>query len=553
MSRLWSMPRLRPPASAFLPSFLVTKPHPQPETGIDLLGPLTCVVPNDNSQSPLAKEQLRPTSYLDGLRGIAALIVCICHYTENHHEYLTPTYGIHWDKTAGDGADWVSSPIQLPFLRLVFSGRPMVHIFFVISGFALSSRPLAEARARNWGRLQTALSSAAFRRPIRLLGPVSVSTLIIFVLVRLGWLYSALPTLGEQVQHYVKSMAYHVWWPWAWEAHLFPPYDIHLWTIPIELCHSMLLFVVLTMLARVQPRVRMLCSLVFTIYCLYVGKWAAFEFIAGMMLAEYHLMSAEWGLKPLEFPCIRGSQSSEPFTPPGPPIPSDELATLKFYNISPKLAVFKNYELCSHILILAAAGFIGGWPNADQYKTPIIGHMAPWAPSAYPLRDPEGPQKFYFALCAVGVVWSCGRVGLVRRALEFRGPQYLGRISFAIYIMHGMVFDMCHDMVLGQARVQHTSPNWGSADVVSGRGTRGLFGVDTVFGRTACWAGGLVVLLPLLGVSAHLFCVYIDEPIIRLARKVETWCFVTDDKEMSPAWSGGAVHRGNIGKGDEEL
>ncbi|KAI5927356.1 acyltransferase family-domain-containing protein [Camillea tinctor] len=547
MSRLWSMPRLQPPASTLLPSFLVTKPQSQQEPGVDIAEPLTWASPNGSSNSPLAKRKLRPTSYLDGLRGIAALLVCICHYTENHHGYLTSTYGIHRGKTAGAGADWVSSPIQLPVLRLVFSGRPMVHIFFVISGFALSSRPLAEARARNWGRLQTALSSAAFRRPIRLLGPVTISTFIIFVFVRLGWLYSALPTLGQQMQHYVESMTYHVFWPWAWEAHLFPPYDVHLWTIPIELCHSMLLFVVLTMLARVRVRVRIFCSLVLVVYCLYVGKWAAFEFLAGMMLAEYHLMSLEWGTKPLEFelPCIRDSRcwGREPFALPSP--------ALTFPSSVSLLTTLKNYELCLHVLILATAGFVGGWPNGDQYETPIIRHIASWVPSAYPLRDPEGPQKFYFALCAVGVVWTCGRVGLVRRALEYRGAQYLGRISFAIYIMHGLVFDMFHDMVLGQARVQHTSPNWGSGDIVGGRGVRGLFGVDTVFGRTACWAGGLVVLLPLLGLASHLFCVYVDEPIVRLARRIETWCFVTDDGERILAQSGGGAAYGES-KGKEE-
>ncbi|KAI1497665.1 acyltransferase family-domain-containing protein [Biscogniauxia marginata] len=414
----------------------------------------------------------------------------------------------------------------------------MVHIFFVISGFALSCRSLAEARARNWGGLQTALSSSAFRRPIRLLVPVTVSTSIIFVLVRLGWLYEALPTLGAQLEHYVESMGYHVWWPWAWEAHLSPPYNIHLWTIPIELCHSMLLFVVLTMLARVRTRVRLLCALVFAVYCLHVGKWAAFEFVAGMILAECHLVSLQRGVKPLEFPSIQSNSSGESFAPPNLSLPSNGLAAMGSYTISPKPAAFEKYELCLHVLILTTAAFIGGWPNADQYKTPIIGYLATWAPRAYPLRDPEGPQKFFFALCAVGVVWTCGRVGALRRALETRVPQYLGRISFAVYIMHGLVFEMCHDRVLGRARIPHTSPSWGSADVVSGRGVRGLFGVDTIFGRTACWAGGLIVLLPLLVFISHLFCVHVDEPSVRLARRIERWCLVDDDGEKSLAGGG---------------
>src|SRR5690242_11309159 len=83
-------------------------------------------------QKPTYK--IHPTSYLDGLRGLASFIVCICHYTESNHGYFVPTYGLNGDKP--------SSFIQLPFLRIIYSGRPMVHIFFVISGFVLSYKPL---------------------------------------------------------------------------------------------------------------------------------------------------------------------------------------------------------------------------------------------------------------------------------------------------------------------------------------------------------------------------------------------------------------------------
>src|SRR4051794_14591073 len=78
--------------------------------------------------------RLHPTSYLDGLRGIASVIVFFCHFTEEIYPPLTPTYGLNPDQPSA----W----IQLPFARLIFSGRPMVHIFFVISGFVLSYKPI---------------------------------------------------------------------------------------------------------------------------------------------------------------------------------------------------------------------------------------------------------------------------------------------------------------------------------------------------------------------------------------------------------------------------
>lgn len=68
--------------------------------------------------------RIHPTSYLDGLRGVASLIVFMGHYTEENLGWYQEPYGLY-----EDGAP--SSPLQLPFLRVLYSARPMVHIFFV--------------------------------------------------------------------------------------------------------------------------------------------------------------------------------------------------------------------------------------------------------------------------------------------------------------------------------------------------------------------------------------------------------------------------------------
>lgn len=92
--------------------------------------------------------RIHPTSYLDGLRGLAPFIVFAHHDT---CEYIYPYVAYH-----GVSADKVpSSPLQLPFVRVVYAGRPMVHIFFVISGFVLSKKPLGLARAHRYHGLLT--------------------------------------------------------------------------------------------------------------------------------------------------------------------------------------------------------------------------------------------------------------------------------------------------------------------------------------------------------------------------------------------------------------
>ncbi|KAI1181349.1 hypothetical protein F4777DRAFT_13543 [Nemania sp. FL0916] len=370
--------------------------------------------------------RLHATSYLDGLRGLAALVVCLCHYTEENHPALTAWYGVFSHAGLAVEPSWV----QLPFIRTIFSGRPMVHVFFVISGFALSVRALAAARAREWARCQGILASAAFRRPIRLCAPPVVATVCIALLMRAGWLPGAVPTWRGQIADWAHAVYYHVLWPWSWDTHLYPPYNVNLWTIPVELCHSMLLFLMVLALSRVCARARIVIAVAFVIYSLHCGKWAAAEFIAGMVLAEMHLVSAERRAK--EEHCLSLSTDSSAFL--GDSSEKEEGVS----RLKTRRSAITGMEILLHIVILTSALFIAGWPNVDSMRTPGIRVLASHAPHAFSKHDSQGPQKFWFALAAIGTVWSCGRVAFIRRAiLESRVAQYAGRISFAVYIVHG--------------------------------------------------------------------------------------------------------------------
>ncbi|KAI1186996.1 hypothetical protein F5B17DRAFT_440676 [Nemania serpens] len=391
------------------------------------------------------RRQLHATSYLDGLRGLAALVVCLCHYTEENHPDLTSWYGVFPNPAVPLAPSW----IQLPFVRVLFSGRPMVHVFFIVSGFALSVRALAAARARDLARCHAILASAAFRRPLRLCGPPVVSMAMIFLLVRAGWLgppaaAAALPTWRRQLDDWVAAVYYHVIWPWSWDAHLYPPYNVNLWTVPVELCHSMLLFLTILTLSRMATAARVASALVFVVYCLHCGKWAAAEFIAGMLLAEAHLVSAERGggirdegYLPLSNLSSSSSSSSSP-PPLDDPEVVKEVDTSVGNTRGSSSTARRRLETLLHTAILTAALYVAGWPNVDSTRTPGIRHLVSHTPGAFDRHDPQAPQKFWFALVAMGTVWSCGRVAFVRRTiLESCFAQYAGRISFAVYIIHG--------------------------------------------------------------------------------------------------------------------
>jgi hypothetical protein len=83
------------------------------------------------SGTALGKAKLHPTSYLDGLRGVAAFFVVLHHFLLDWFPSLVYSYG--------------SSPdnrylFQLPFIRIIYSGGGMVSTFFVISGYVLSRK-----------------------------------------------------------------------------------------------------------------------------------------------------------------------------------------------------------------------------------------------------------------------------------------------------------------------------------------------------------------------------------------------------------------------------
>jgi hypothetical protein len=125
------------------------------------------------------QRRLSPTAYLDGMRGLAALFVFLCHYSYTCF-VITVGYGY-----GNPGEN--TSILQLPIIRLLYSGPPMVCVFFIISGYALSLKPLKQIRARQWDNFLTTMSSSLFRRGLRLFIPTFSSCLLVFVMLRLGW------------------------------------------------------------------------------------------------------------------------------------------------------------------------------------------------------------------------------------------------------------------------------------------------------------------------------------------------------------------------------
>src|SRR5450432_2074326 len=121
------------------------------------------------------RKQLGRTAYLDGLRGFAAFIVYWHHHQLWAHDAIGA--GPILENAFGYNGHYYFA--CLPAVRTFFTGGHFaVSVFFVISGYVLSAKPLMLIHAGEHIKLADNLASALFRRWLRLFIPVICTTFL---------------------------------------------------------------------------------------------------------------------------------------------------------------------------------------------------------------------------------------------------------------------------------------------------------------------------------------------------------------------------------------
>ncbi|TVY39308.1 hypothetical protein LSUB1_G003619 [Lachnellula subtilissima] len=205
-----------------------------------------------------SSRRLHSTAWLDGLRGIAALLVVFHHAT-----WL-------WYPNLSEG--WGSSPdnyrfIQLPIIRIIYAaGTAMVAIFFTVSGFSLSYKPLSLIRTGRSSELLGSLSSSGFRRQLRLVLPPAATTFVSMLVTHAGW-YGTGKNSRQPIRHDSLAANVFLWMrsvveladpfrPVVYPGGHNPTYDANLWTIPVEIHGSMVIFVTLLGILKLHASLR---------------------------------------------------------------------------------------------------------------------------------------------------------------------------------------------------------------------------------------------------------------------------------------------------------
>ncbi|SHJ16745.1 Peptidoglycan/LPS O-acetylase OafA/YrhL, contains acyltransferase and SGNH-hydrolase domains [Actinomyces denticolens] len=359
------------------------------------------------SSTPIAQGRLRE---LDGLRGLAAVVVLI------HHCLLTvPSLAEVGARPGTAPSGSLERLLALTPLHLLWGGYEAVLIFFILSGVALSY-PIARRRATghsfDW-------VDYAPRRLIRLWVPAGASTLLAIALIILVP-RSNDASLGAWVQaHYVSDISLkHT----VRELALQPAYAYRnsvLWSLHAEAAFSILLPLVILVVA-LAARARLSWALLAAALAvpLVSGNPGS-----GLFLPVFAIGAAlgwRWGA----------------MTDPLPARP----------------ARWASAAAVASLIMMTAPWWVapGAWPELLSGGSPEA--PASWGSPASPWGHRVGAAIAVAG--ATGTVVLIVRAGALRPLLRSKVVQVSGELSFSLYLVHTPV------VLLVRTLVPSMSPWW---------------------------------------------------------------------------------------------
>lgn len=469
--------------SSILSNFRITSPRllrsPRPSSVFRRLR--SALWPRSKPNAP--SEALRKTAYLDGLRGFAAFLVYWQHHEgwahdEKENRMMENAFGFegNYRFSAFHGA------------RLMFNGGHFaVACFFVISGYVLSVKPLSLIQAGEQAKLADNLASQLFRRWMRLYIPL-IATTFLYMLTwhAFGglWIHRAQKqsNMGDEM--------------WSWYADLknfsfvfnmggepWFNYNFHLWSIPVEMKGSIAIYTILLALSRATTNARLWCCGMLIFYFMYIcDGWYCSLFVMGMILADLDLLSAK-----------------------------NQLPRI-FQRLNP----YKEF-IYYHLLVIAL--YLGGIPSMNIDIAHLRQNRGWYYLSMLKPQAVFDYKWFYLFFAASFLVSATPRIPWLKRCFETHFCQYLGRVSYALYLVHGPVLWTLGDRLycavglggsIGKEQLENI-PWWVNRLPLPKTGPLGL---------EIAFLLPHIILLPVSFWCAEMVTRYIDEPAVRFAQKM---------------------------------
>jgi peptidoglycan/LPS O-acetylase OafA/YrhL len=220
--------------------------------------------------------------HIEGIRGLAAIIVVLHHYTLAFYPALN--FGDISQAHIGNGSLellMANTPINL-----IYNGGFAVCIFFILSGYVLSN----SYHQTNNPKI---LIQYAIKRYFRLLVPVSASIIIAYVFIKIGFMHNSNLGAVTKTNDWLSTAFDHDRGILAVIKNIFVDvfffkdnqYNPVLWTMTYELIGSFLIFSFLLLIHPFKYKMSLFIGLILVLFFTDNNFYAAF--ILGVVLNKY--------------------------------------------------------------------------------------------------------------------------------------------------------------------------------------------------------------------------------------------------------------------------
>lgn len=385
-------------------------------------------------------------AWLDGLRGLAAVNSVV-----RHSFYMEPksVFGFLFRSYWAEPREANCHIIELPPFRLLFASSSWVTCFMVLCGAAISipvvrarNHSIAVADRDSWvGRL----CSQVTRRVPRLYLPVILVSILSNILF-----YYNIFTYPQAIE--MMANAWNIQpmtAPWAhikfslWQVvHLmtFVRYELDIantfvrddlegvlnpqfWSIPVVFRGSLIVYLLLLTTGFWSSESRRLTFIAVGIYWFLLGQWDIFAFTSGLCIAEY--LYGEPGGQNTKVHAQHSSSSVHMFCSYGNQV----------WNMMGSFASFNSFW---RMAFLAAGLFLLSIPDdgplGAEYSFLNAFAFSPWWDRV------EIFNRCWTSLGAALLIITIANTPWLQSPLNTRPLQFLGRISYSLYVIHFAVY-----------------------------------------------------------------------------------------------------------------
>lgn len=441
---------------------------------------------------------------LSGLRGLACMMVFQGHYLSVY---------------TSTKASWYR---HVPFIQIFVEGGGAVPIFFIISGYVLSRRPVKLMREERYSDMLKAIASATLRRGPRLFIPCFVAGFLTMLLTAFGafdtamviWKDLAPPVMGPFEHPPLPTLFYRYWLHVQWLLSAIYPfeisvdqldyysYDPHQWSIPVEFYSSLAMFATIIAVSQLRTSWRITSLLGLYFYLYMSSRQRCTTFFTGLLIAEGE--AAIEAHRYRRSPGLPGSRSS---SEPSDQISSDDSRLGQALLCYLTSFSHRTVEILSAIAMIIGVTMLTAHYNEDGISENIphwIARHVFWLPDLFLIY--HGGM-----LIVVATMCSTFFEPLFTNALTL----YLGEISFGIYLVHGSVFKSLGYYIIPLA-VQRATGLSASDQVDAAWFSKMSQGQAFLAGLLS-----YIIVCPVVIWAADLFWRFIDKPSVAYTKRLE--------------------------------